>query len=155
MGGVWLKYSGKAGVVTASGPPPPYEQLSPLPTHCFKMFWKDPIITPRLPLPTSSIFHRYPPPSSSTTPSPIKILNIHVCYCLLVNIYRLLCPWVFRYSKALRGTSFKMNWRMSYLTDDLDLNKQRLDNLITLLRFFLTKLDLNQFSYAGFGSVIL
>ena len=41
--------------------PSPYEQLLPLPLPCFKnCFWKDLLMTPHHP--TSSIFHRYPPP---------------------------------------------------------------------------------------------
>ena len=48
--------------------PAPYEQLSSLPTQCFKMFWKDLLITPTPHHLTSSILHCYPSPS--TTPSP-------------------------------------------------------------------------------------
>ena len=33
------------GVVTLSKTPPSYEQLLPLPTPGFKMFWKDPLMT--------------------------------------------------------------------------------------------------------------
>ena len=51
-----------AGVVTPSKPPPPNEQFLPLPTPCFKMFWKDPLMTPHPHHPTSSTFHCYPLP---------------------------------------------------------------------------------------------
>ena len=53
---------GLAGVVTPSKPPPHYEQLSPLPTPCFKTFLErslnDPPTTHHA---TSSIFHCYTP----------------------------------------------------------------------------------------------
>ena len=61
--------------MTPSKPPPPYEQLLPLPTPCFKMFLERSLNAPHPHHPTSSIFHCYP--SLSTTPSPLKILIIH------------------------------------------------------------------------------
>ena len=60
-------FLGGAGVVTPSKPPPPYEQLLPLSTPCFKMFLERSLNDPHHP--TSSIFHCYPP-TPSTTPSP-------------------------------------------------------------------------------------
>ena len=68
-----------AGVVTPSKPPPPYQQLLPLPTHCFKMFFERSLNDP----PPPHFKHlSLLPPSPSTTPSPIppppvKILIIH------------------------------------------------------------------------------
>ena len=70
---VWLKFSGGQGWWDLQNPPPPCEQLLPLPTPCFKMFWKDPLTTPT---PTSSIFHCYPLPIHH--PFPLKILIIHL-----------------------------------------------------------------------------
>ena len=63
-------------------PPPletplPYERLSPLPTPCFKMFWKDLLMTPQHP--TSSIFHCYPLPMHHTF-SPHKNVD-HTLRC--------------------------------------------------------------------------
>ena len=37
-------------MVTPSRPPPSYEQLSPLPTPCFKIFLENPLMTPTIPL---------------------------------------------------------------------------------------------------------
>ena len=48
--------------------PSPYEQLLPLPTTCFKMFWKDSLMIPHHP--TSSIFHCYPLPIHHPYPPP-------------------------------------------------------------------------------------
>ena len=90
--GCMIKIS-RAGVVTHSKPPPPYEQLLPLPTPCFKMFLERSLNDPLTPHhPTSYIHHCYPP-SPSTTPlhtsitvpplpihhpfPPLKILIIH------------------------------------------------------------------------------
>ena len=63
-------FPGGAGVVTPSKPHPPYEQLFPLPTPCFKMFWKDPLMTPTPHHFSSNTFHCYPPPHSP--PLPLK-----------------------------------------------------------------------------------
>ena len=60
-----------ARVVTRSKPPPPYEQLLPLPTPCFKMFLERSLNDPHPHHPTSSIFHCYPSPST-TPPLPLK-----------------------------------------------------------------------------------
>ena len=56
---VWLKsfFWGGAGVVTPSNPPPPYEQLLPLPSPCFKMFLETSLNDPTPHHPTSSILH--------------------------------------------------------------------------------------------------
>ena len=62
-------------MVTPSKSPPPCEQLLPLPTPCFKMFWKDPLMTPHPHHPFQASFTATPTPS--TTPSPLKILIIH------------------------------------------------------------------------------
>ena len=70
INGVWLKFSGGAGVVTPSKPSPPYEQLLPLPTPCFKMFLKRSLNDPHHP--TSSIFHCYPLPHPPPLPPPPK-----------------------------------------------------------------------------------
>ena len=62
-----------AGVVTPSKPPPPYEQLLPLPTPCFKMFLERSLNDP--PPPTTPlqapftatplpIHHPFPPPKN-------------------------------------------------------------------------------------------
>ena len=66
---------GGAGVVTPSKPPPPYEQLLPLPTPCFKMFLERSLNDPPPPhfkhlslLPPHPIHHPFPP---------LKILIIH------------------------------------------------------------------------------
>ena len=48
-------------MVTPSKPPPPYEQLLPLPTPCFKMFLERSLNDPTPHHPTSSILHCYPP----------------------------------------------------------------------------------------------
>ena len=61
-----------AGVVTPSKPPPPYEQLLPLPTPYFKMFLERSLNDPPTPHhPTSSIFHCYAPPHPPPLP-PLK-----------------------------------------------------------------------------------
>ena len=66
-----------AGVVTPSKPPPPYEQLLPLPTPYFKMFLERSLNDP----PPPHFKHlSLLPPSPSTTPPPpppLKILIIH------------------------------------------------------------------------------
>ena len=56
-----------AGVVTPSKPPPPYEQILPLPNPCFKMFLER-SLTPTTPIQLSFTAT----PSPSTTPSPPK-----------------------------------------------------------------------------------
>ena len=64
-----------AGVVTPSKPPPPYEQLLPLPTPCFKMFLERSLNDP----PPPHFKHlSLLPPTLSTTLSPLKILIIHM-----------------------------------------------------------------------------
>ena len=75
MVNVWLKFSGGGGMVTPSKPPSLYEQLSPLPTPCFKMFLERSLNEPPPPhFKHLSLLH----PSPSTTPSPpIKMLIIH------------------------------------------------------------------------------
>ena len=60
-----------AGVVTPSKPPPPYEQLLPLTTPCFKMFLERSLKTPHSPTtPPQAPFTATP--SQSTTPPPPK-----------------------------------------------------------------------------------
>ena len=68
-----IKTFREGGVVTPSKPPPPYEQLLPLPP-VLRCFWKNPLMTPHHP--TSSSFHCYPPPHPP--PPPLKILIIHM-----------------------------------------------------------------------------
>ena len=64
---------GGAGVVTPSKPLPPYEQLLPLPTPCFRCFWKDPLMTPTPPPPhLKHLSLLFPPPPKK------KILIIHM-----------------------------------------------------------------------------
>ena len=65
-----------AGVVTPSNPPPPTNNSCRYPSPVLGCFWKDPLMTPIPHHPTSSIYHCYPLPS--TTPSPLKILIIHL-----------------------------------------------------------------------------
>ena len=64
-----------AGVVTPSKPPPPYEQLFHLPTPYFKMFLKDPLMTPTPTTPLQASFTATPP----TTPSPPKNFDHTPC----------------------------------------------------------------------------
>ena len=47
------------------------------PPPVLRCFWKDPLMTPTPPPPTSSIFHWYPTPS--TTPSPSKNFDHTQC----------------------------------------------------------------------------
>ena len=69
-------FRGGAGVVTPSKPPPPYEQLLPLPTPYFKMFLERSLNDS--PPPTTPLQAPFTAtPSPSTTPSPLKILIIH------------------------------------------------------------------------------
>ena len=58
-------------VVTPSKPPPPYEQLLPLPTPCFKKFLERSLNDPHPPPPNFKHLSLLPP-SPSTTPSPPK-----------------------------------------------------------------------------------
>ena len=72
---VRLKFSRGAGVVTPSKPPPPYEQLFPLPTPYFKKFLErslnDP--HPHFKHPPPHFKHlSLLPPTPSTTPPPPK-----------------------------------------------------------------------------------
>ena len=60
-----------AGVVTPSKPPPPYKQLLPLPTPCFKMFLERSLNDPPPPPPHFKHLSLLPP-TPSTTPSPPK-----------------------------------------------------------------------------------
>ena len=53
-------------MVTHSKPLPPYDQLLPLPTPCFKMFLERSLNDPHHP--TSSIFHCYPLPHPPPSP---------------------------------------------------------------------------------------
>ena len=69
-----------AGVVTPSKPPPPYEQLLPLPTPCFKMFLERSLNDPPPPhfkhlslLPPLLIHHPSPPKNFDHTPSMLAI----------------------------------------------------------------------------------
>ena len=77
-----------AGVGTPSKPPPPYEQLLPLPIPCFKKFLERSLNDPPTPHhPTSSTFHCYPPPhpTSSTFhcyPPPHPTSSTFHCYSL-------------------------------------------------------------------------
>ena len=57
-------------MVTPSNPPPPYEQLLPLPTPCFKMFWKDPLMTPTPTTPLQASFTATPPYPPPLPPTP-------------------------------------------------------------------------------------
>ena len=58
-----------AGVVTPSKPPPPYEQLLPLPTPCFKMFLERSLNDPPVPTtPLQASFTATPTPSTTSSP---------------------------------------------------------------------------------------
>ena len=73
---VWLKFSWGARVVTPWKPPPPYKQLWPLPTPCFKMFLERSLNDP--PSPTTPLQASITAtPSPSITPPSLKILIIH------------------------------------------------------------------------------
>ena len=71
----WLQWQNIADTLCTFKTPSPYEQLLPLPTTCFKMFWKGSLMIPHHP--TLSIFHCYPLPIHHPSPS-LKILIIHL-----------------------------------------------------------------------------
>ena len=79
-------------MVTPQTPLSPYEQLLPLPTPCFKMFLERSLNDPHPTTPLQASFTATPSPS--TTPSPLKILIIHLVHpastismkCILVNL---------------------------------------------------------------------
>ena len=66
---------GGAEVLTPSKPPAPYEQFSPLPIPCFKMFLERSLNDP--PPPHFKHLSLLPPPHPPPLPNPIKILIIH------------------------------------------------------------------------------
>ena len=60
-------------MVTPSKPPPPYEQLLPLPTPCFKMFLERSLNDPPPPPPHFKHPSLLPPPIHNPSPPPLKI----------------------------------------------------------------------------------
>ena len=103
-----------------SKPPPPYEQLLPLPTPCFKMFLER---SPTTPLQASFTAT----PSPSTIPSPLKILIIHP---LRVN-WRI--PYILTGFGVLESLYFGWGRRSSYV------RKQHISRC-TMVVFFRHKL---------------
>ena len=79
-----------AGVVTPSKPPPPYEQLLPLPTPCFKMFLERSLNDPHPPPPHFKHLSLLPP-SPSTTPSPPK--NFDHALSEAFAVWNSFCSW--------------------------------------------------------------
>ena len=72
-----------AVVVTPSKPPPPYKQLLPLPTPCFKMFLERSLNDP----PPPHFKHlSLLPPSPSTTPFPPKNFDYTPCSSLFLQL---------------------------------------------------------------------
>ena len=73
-------FRGGAGVVTPSKPPPPYEQLLPLPIPYFKMFLERSLNDPPPPTtPLQASFTATPHPIHHPFP-PLKILIIHMLH---------------------------------------------------------------------------
>ena len=73
-------------------PPPPYEQLLPLPTPVLRCFWKDPLMTPTTPLQAS--FTGTPSPYTTPSPPPpppLKILIIHKRHSVRELLLRNFC----------------------------------------------------------------
>ena len=61
-------FRGGAGVVTPSNPPPPYEQLLPLPVPCFMMFLEGSLNDPPPPPPHFKHPSLLPPPHPPPLP---------------------------------------------------------------------------------------
>ena len=85
---VRLKFSGGAGVVTPSKPPPPYEQLLPLPTPYFKKFLERSLNDPPPPhfkqlslLPLHPIHHPFPPPPKNFDHTHINLFLKYILVC--------------------------------------------------------------------------
>ena len=68
-------FRGGRGGDTFKTPSPPTDHFCLYPPPVSKCFWKDPLMTPYRP--TSSTFHRYPPPHPPPLP-PLKIFIIHI-----------------------------------------------------------------------------
>ena len=66
-------------MVTPSKPPPPYEQLLPLPTPCFKMFLERSLNDPPPPTtPLQAPFTATPSPSTTPSPPPKNFDRTHI-----------------------------------------------------------------------------
>ena len=78
--GVQLKFFWGAGLVTSSKPPPPYEQLLPLPTPVLRGFWKDPLMTPTLTTPLQASF-TVTPGIFSGRQNLLSCKFLLLCYC--------------------------------------------------------------------------
>ena len=89
-----IKIFGGAGVVTPSKSPPPYEQLLPLPTPCFKMFLERSLNDPPAPHFKHPSLLPPPHPPPLLPPPPKNFDHTHRCRSTSVQT---LCAYVCMY----------------------------------------------------------